>query len=121
MTVSLGGITLSDHLVLLGIEEAPRRAMSSRRTLGGRMVVQMGPLLDRGRDLSLQSEGHLTLVQVSAIKALEAAGQPVVLSHPRGTFHVIVTGLEVEPDEQLVNPASTTLQWWSGTITLIEV
>lgn len=122
MTITLGGITLSDHLVLLGIEEAPARAMSSQRTLGGRMVVAVGPSLTDGRSLSLQSENHLTLAQITSIKALEASGQTVTLSHPRGTFSVIVTGTpDVKPDIQLVNPASSTTQWWSGTITMIEV
>lgn len=121
MTVTLGALTLSSHLVLEGIEAAPGRAMSMQRTLGGRQVVQIGPPLDGGRVLALQSEGHLTLANVTAVKALEKAGTAVTLTHPRGTFSVIVTGVEVEPDELIVNAESSTTQWWSGTISMIEV
>lgn len=121
MAITLGGITLPDDLVLEGIENAAGVAMSTRRTLGGRRIVTMGPSLITGRDLALQSENHLTLPQVTAIKALEALGQTVLLVHPRASINVIITGVEVEPDTMLVNPANSTDQWWSGTINMIEV
>lgn len=121
MTVSLGGIALSDDLVLQGIEEAPGIAMSARRTLGGRQIVQVGPSLAGGRVLSLQSENHLTLSQITAIKAIESTGQAVILVHHRGTFSVLITGTEVDPDTLLANPDTATNQWWSGKINMIEV
>jgi hypothetical protein len=122
MSTSLGSRTLSDHLLLQGIEGAPGVAHSARRTLGGRTVVQIGPTLSGGRLLQLQSDGHLKQADVDAIKAIEAAGQVVTLIHPRATLSVLVVAVELEPDQQLVNPsASGADPWYSGTITLQEV
>lgn len=123
MTIFLGALTLSDHLYLDGIDNATGVAISQKRTLGGRSVVQVGPTLDKGRTLSLQSEGHITHAQVGSIKAMEKLGQEVTLTHPRGTFSVIIAGTELEPDELLSNPDSAAAGaiWYSGTITLIEV
>ena len=123
MTISLGGLTLSDHLYLDGIDNAPAVAYSARRTIGGRQVVQVGPLLVRGRTLSLQSEGHISHAEVASIKTMESLGLAVTLVHPRGTFSVLITGTELEPDEFLSNPDSAAAGsiWYSGTITMIEV
>ena len=119
MTVTLGGLTLSDNLVLDGLENSPAIAMSARRTLGGRMISTFGPSLTGGRSLSLQSENHLTLAQIISLKTFEASGAALTLSHPRGTFTVSITGIEVEPDSMVVNPDGSI--WYSGVINLIEV
>lgn len=122
MTISLNGFSLPVNLLLLGFEAAPGVAYSTRRTLGGRAVVQIGPTTPGGRILQLQSEGHLDHTDVVALKAIEAAGQPVTLIHPRATLTVLVVGTELEPDQQFVNPsASGADPWYSGTITLQEV
>jgi len=121
MAITLGGVTLSDHLVLLGIENAPKVAWSAQRTLGGRQVVQVGPSLTSGRELALQSENHLTQDMVDSVKELEAAGQAVSLVHPRGTYSVVITGVDLEPDTYYVDPDDADLLWYSGTINMIEV
>lgn len=122
MTVSLGGVSLSDDLVLEGIETARRVTYSSRRTLAGRHVLQVGPPLSGGRTISLQSENHITHAKLLAIKAVEAAGAVVTLVHHRGTFSVLIVSIEMEPDSPLANPADdSTVPWYSGTITMLEV
>ncbi len=122
MTVSLGGIVLSDDLVLEGLETARKVAYSSRRTLAGRHVLQVGPPLNGGRILSLQSENHITHAELLAIKAVEAVGAVVTLVHHRGVFSVLITAIELEPDSSLANPADdSTDLWYSGTINLLEV
>jgi len=122
MTITLGGTTLSDHLVLEGIEDAPAVAFSSRRTLGGRAVMQIGPTLTGGRELSLQSDNHITNAMVAAVKALQLLGQTVTLVHPRLTTTVLITEIQLEQDQPMVNPgASGANVWYSGTINMIEV
>ena len=122
MTITLGAVTLPADMVLLGIEAAPGVAYSMRRTLGGRAVVQIGPTISGGRVLQLQSENHLNHTKVTAIKALEATGQAVTLSHPRGTFSVLIIAVELEPDQLFVDPSAVGADpWYSGTITLQEV
>jgi hypothetical protein len=119
MTVSLGGIVLDDNLVLDGLEDYPARARSTRRTLGGRMVIQVGVALAAGRELTLSGENHFTLAQIHAVKALEESGQAVSLVHHRGTFTVIVTATTVEPAFGYADPVAD--DWYSGSITMIEV
>jgi ABC-type transporter Mla maintaining outer membrane lipid asymmetry ATPase subunit MlaF len=46
----------------------------------------------------------------------------VTLTHPRGTFSVLILAVELEPDLLFVDPsASGADPWYSGTITLQEV
>lgn len=119
MTVMLGSIVLSDHLILDGLESAPGVAYSARRTLGGRLAVQIGPTLVKGRTLTLVAENHLTMAQISAIKDIEAKGLSVDLSHHRGSFRVVVTAVDVEPTVAYADPDLN--DWYSGTITMLEV
>jgi len=120
MTVSLGGITLSDHLVLNGLDEAPGIAWSSRRTIGGAAKTQKQTVTG-GRTFELNSEYHITYANMIAIKAKENAGAAVALVHPRLTCNVLIIGVSLEPDTELSNPASATDLWYSGTIKLLEV
>lgn len=117
MTVSLGGIALSDHLTLTIGPQAP--AITQQRLIGGSLCIQIDPTLG-GRELILAGDNHWTLDQVEAIRALEAAGSPVTLIHHRGTFAVLIadtTGLT--PTIDYADP--TAADWYSGAITLIEV
>ena len=115
----LGAVTLSDHLILGGLEAAPGVGHSARRTLGGRMYVQVGPSFQGGRTLTLEAENHFSFADINAVKALESAGLPVALVHHRGAFTVLVTGVEVESTFNYADP--TDEDWYSGTITLIEI
>jgi len=117
MTVTLGGIALADDLVLTGLEVAAVVA-GQRRTLTGTPVLQVAES-PGGRTLILDGENHFTLAQLEAVRTLSAAGQPVTLSHHRGTFAVVITAIEAEPAINYANPGP--LDWYSGTITLIEV
>ena len=120
--ISIGGLVLSDHLYLDGIDNAQMVAYSARRTLGGRMVVQVSPSLVGGRVLSLQSEGHINHSQLASIKAMESLGRVVTLIHPRGTFSILITGTELEPDTMFSDPDSAAAGtiWYSGKINMIE-
>ena len=119
MSVFLGDLELSDHLILKGLESAPGVAYSARRTLGGRMVVQVGATLSSGRTLALVSENHFTLAQILAIKNIESAGLPVTLVHHRGTFTVMVVEVTDNPTINYSDPEPD--DWYSGTINMIEV
>lgn len=117
MTVSLGGITLSDDLVL-DIKGAGV-SYSQTRLIGGASVVQADGA-QGGRVLTLTSEHHLTLAQADAIRTLESQAAAVTLVHHRGTFTVLITDTSsLEPSIAYANPQST--DWYSGTITMIEV
>jgi hypothetical protein len=120
MTVTLGALTLSDDLVLGGLETAPDLVVNQKRTLSGRSILQTAPI-SGGRTLTLSSERHCTLAQVQAIKAMAALRQPVTLVHHRGSFTVLITATALEPDDGGLHSNPTAGEWYSGDITLIEV
>jgi len=117
MTVSLGGLTLSDHLILtIGPAGV---AHSQRRLIGGASVVQADGNIG-GRSLVLQGEHHWTLGQIEQIRLLQAQALPVDLAHHRGSFTVlIIDTTDLMPSADYADP--TDADWYSGTITMIEV
>lgn len=117
MTVSLGGIALSDELVLdIGPAAA---AVSMRRLIGGAACVQTNPA-SGGRTLTLSGEHHWTLGQVGQIRNAQALGMPVTLVHHRGTFSVVIVDTaDLTPSIPYANPQDA--DWYSGSITMIEV
>lgn len=117
MPVTLGALTLSEDLVLDGLDAAPVR-VNQRRTLAGRSVTQSAPM-PGGRTLTLSGEHHWTYDLAAAIRALSGIGQPVTLNHHRATLQVLIVGIELEPFFTHANPSGS--EWLSGSITLLEV
>lgn len=117
MTVILGGISLSDELVL---EPAPPEiGLSSRRLIGGTNVVQVDGV-EGGRKMTLEGKNHWTYGQAEQVRALQAAAQPITLIHHLGTFRVIIADTaDLVPTRKFKNPVSSTL--YTGSITLLEV
>ncbi len=118
MTVTLGGVVLSDHLVLEGLESGPIIAHSMHYTLGGSAVVQSDDNDDTvGRPLRLTGKNHFTLQQIQDVRMLR--GQTVSLIHHRGTFDVIIIDTPVDPTINYADPIAD--DWYSGEITMITV
>lgn len=117
MTVSLGGIILSDQLTLdIGPAAA---AISQRRLIGGGQVIQTDATFG-GRTLTLAGEHHWTLDQVEQIRSLQSLGQAVQLVHHRGTFLAVITDTaNLLPSVDHHDPDPT--DWYTGSITMIEV
>ena len=118
MTVTLGGIALSDHLILTGLDSGPLVTYSITPTLGGNAIIQSDANDPTGGiKLTLVSDNSLTLAQVQAIRGLR--GQTVELVHYRGTFNVIVLDTPVTPVINYADPVDD--DWFSGEITMITV
>lgn len=119
MTVSLGGITLSDHLTL-DIKGAGA-AYSQRRLIGGASVVQADGS-SGGRTMILNSAMHITKVQLEQIRSIQALGQAVELVHHRGSFAVVITDTsDMADDLDIADPDNDPTLTVSGNITMIEV
>lgn len=117
MTVSLGGIPLSDELTLAIGPAGP--AINQRRLIGGASCVQVDGN-SGGRTLTLAGKNHWTLSQVDQIRALESLAIAVTLIHHRGNFQVLITETsDLAPVINYKDPASD--DWYTGSITLIEV
>lgn len=113
-----GTLTLSDNLVLSGLETAAPAVHSARRLIGGAVVVQSDANIG-GRVLRLNSANHLALSDVEQIQSLFAAGQPITVTHHRGTFTVVITGMDLAPARDHANPYQDAL--YSGDIYLQEL
>jgi hypothetical protein len=117
MTVALGGIALSDELVLdIG---QPEIGFSSRRLIGGANVVQVDGV-SGGRTMTLEGINHWTFSQSEQIRSLQAGGQAVTLEHHRGMYQVVIIDTsDLVPTRKYKNPVADTM--YTGSITLIEV
>ena len=115
--ISLGGLTLSDNLRLLGLRVVPISA-STARSEGGVAHVLTAPL-EGGRALELS--GFFTSAQVEAILAMAAAGTAVDLIHPRGSFSVLITACSLADWIEYVDAGTDPDDFEEGTITLLEI
>lgn len=113
--ISLGGISLSDNLLLKGLRGEPV-AVDVQRSEGGVAQVLVAQM-EGGRVLGL--EGYFTAAQVDALMDMAMLRQPVTLVHPRGTFSVLITGSSLEDWIEYVEPDPDDFE--VGTINLIEV
>lgn len=116
--ISLGGITLSDHLVLTGLESAQLVGYGVIQTIGGKAYVQSDandPVA--GVELTLSGVNHFTLSEIQALRDLR--GQTVELVHHRGTFNVLIINTPVEPAVDYADPQDD--DWYSGEIQMITV
>ena len=117
MTVSIGGVTLSENLYL---DIGPAGvAYSQRRLIGGASVVQVDGNTG-GRTFTLEGVNCWTMAQAETIMAMQAAATGVELVHHRGTFQVFITDTsDLQPTRKYKNPIGT--DWYTGSITMIEV
>lgn len=83
------------------------------------MVVQVGAPLVAGRPLTLSGVNSFTLKQITDIKVIESAGLVVDLVHHRGIFKVLV--VEVDPEQSIRYHDPEPEDWYSATITMLEV
>ena len=119
MTVSLGGIILSDNLTL-DIKPAGV-GYSQRRLIGGASVIQADGSTG-GRTMVLNSAMHMTRVQLEQIRDMQSLGQPVAMVHHRGSFSVLITDTsDMVDDCDLADPDNDPTLTVSGNITMIEV
>lgn len=114
----LGGIELSNDLVISGLESAPDIVYNPLRLVTGELFVQTAPVIG-GRVLSLKGKNAFTLQQIVAIKVIAAMGQAVPLIHHRGTFNFLITGTPVEPVIEYADPDPD--EWYDGEITGIAL
>lgn len=90
MTISLGGITLSDDMQLVNLHQQAVMAGSGRRTLGGRFVRYTTTLTAGiGLDLVAQADsGWITLATLEQIIALQDVNEAHTLIYESDTYLV---------------------------------
>jgi hypothetical protein len=116
--ISIGGLTLSNHLILAGLESAAPVAISQKRTVGGKLFYRTSPTI-KGRVLTLSGKHHFTHGQIKQLRVMATIGAPLALIHPRGNYSVIVTGISPDPSINYSDPVDG--DRYSGEITMLEV
>lgn len=117
--IAIGGVVLSDHLLLPGIKNIPLRAASIRTTLGGR-VVHQSIAMSSGQELVLTDPGDgiglFTGAQLDAINMYRGSASTVDFIHHLGAWRVIVEAVDVEQADGLADPTANDTYY--GTITM---
>lgn len=113
--ITLGGLQLSDNLLLKGLRGEPV-AVDMQRSDEGVALVLVAPI-EGGRLLTL--DGYFTAAQVDSLMDMARLRKPVTLVHPRGTISVLITGSSLEDWIEYVEPDPDDYE--VGTINLIEV
>jgi hypothetical protein len=121
MSIQLGDLELSDHLILVGLDSSTMRATQISRSIYGVAIYNNGVALMGGIELSLLSQNHIYYDQLQALRLLEETGEAVSLVHPRGTYRVRITGNDLAPDREVVDPFNDPDLWYSGSIYLLTV
>lgn len=118
MATMLGGIALSDNLIIKGLIGEDETAVSSRRTITGRLLYRVDSR-PKGRTLTLIGKNHFRRGQLAALKPVKDQGLPVTLSHRLGTFTVLIVALPEESQIEFCDPDANIMM--SGEIKLLEV
>lgn len=116
----LGDLALSPHLRLRGPHEWVSVNIEEKRTLDGRHLW-FTDTARGGRPLVLDgSGGHFTVGELAAIRALQARGEPVTLTHHSGVYQVLIRDIE-GVDLPIDYADYKDADWVSAQINLIEV
>ena len=121
MSVSIGAIVLSDHLLLPGVKNLPSRAGSVRQTISGKIIDQTIPI-GAGTQLVLTDPGDFGLfsgTQIDAVNNLRATREQVVFVHHVGSWTVVVDEVDVIQSDGFADPGVDDTYY--GTITLLVV
>ena len=105
MTIQVGSVVLHDNLYWINEFHSASVSMSSRRTIGGKLIIQTNPTI-LGREITLSTEGthnsnvaYFTRQQIEELQAIEATGGEVAFTYNDLSTNVVVKpgGLSVEP------------------------
>ena len=127
MTISIGTVVLSNDLCWLNEFDYPAVAQSAREKLDGTIYVQNHPML-RKSEIKLGSDtvgggisGYFTRTQVLALKEYERTQSQVTFTYESRTMTIVIksNGIDVKPIIRRPNQATT--DWYTGTVTMIEV
>lgn len=128
MTISIGGIALSEDVVWTNEFDYAAISQSVRPLLGGGSIIQQAYNTTQGREIVLsarggpaQFDGYFTYAQIVSLKALEATGAQVTFVYNARSLEVVIKSNGIEVTPALPRPDTANTDWYSGTITMIEV
>lgn len=124
MTITLGGVTISDDMYLSGLESNSQVSVNQQRTIDGLSVVRVNSN-PGGRIFTLGTQNRSGAIQgiwewsvIDQIKDLELAAQSVILDYRGSQYTVYITGTNFEPLLQFEVESSS--KKFTGTVSLLE-
>ncbi len=126
MTVTLGGIVISDNMYLGGVVESKQVVHQQVRTVEGNSLLRV-TTTPGGRTLTLgttnldgATQGIWCQSKIEEIKVFEAAGTSIILNHHGDTYTVRIIDTSDFAQMFQFEPASPDKKF-TGKITMIEV
>lgn len=124
---SVDTIELDDNLQLSGVHAISQVSISVHQTFGAPKVQRCArsggdTLMLIASEQGNEVHGHFTGAQIEALKTLRDIGNPVLLTHHRGSFQVIIPADAMDNLTQVVDyvdPDSDDI--YTGTIPFITL
>jgi len=127
MTITLGTISLNDHVSWRGRWNEPVVPGSEMVTLGGKVIVQRD-IASNSSEIVLEAieennvrKGYFTQSQLEGIRAYRDAGTVVSLSYHGESVNVIVKNDGIQVEKVLWQSTFDALEKYLGSITLMRV
>jgi hypothetical protein len=124
MTITLGGITISDNMYLSGLETNKQVIVDKQRNIDGVAIVRVKPT-PGGRELTLGTQNQGGAIQgiwewstIEQIKSLELLAQSVILNYRGTNYSVYITGTDLSPFLQFEIEGAS--KKFTGVINLLE-
>lgn len=126
MTITLGAVSLNQHISWRGYYNDPEVAGSEDATMGGRLVVNR--LLASNRDIVLEAieeenvrKGYFLKADLDAIKAYRDAGTKITLDYHGDQVDVVIKTDGINVEKALWKSEFDATEKWIGSITCRRV
>ena len=126
MTITLGGITLNDHLSWRGRFSSPESAGTEQVTIGNRLVVMRSPIGSSLITLEAIEEndirkGYFTQSQLESLCSFRDDGDEIILSYHGESFLVVILSSGINVEKTIVKSEYTSDERYIGTIALRRI
>lgn len=126
MTITLGAVTLNDHISWRGYHNSPGVPGSEASTLGGRTVINR--LIGNTTDIVLECieednirKGYFLSPELTSLRAYRDAGTTIVLDYHGEQVNVIIRSSGINVEKVLWQSVNDDTEKYLGTITLKRV
>jgi hypothetical protein len=123
MSITLGGVTLNDHVSWRGRFNQSLGSGSEQQTLGGRLVVTRGP--EGSNDIVLEAieednirKGYFTQSQLESLEPFRISGQTITLNYHGLYIDVVIKINGISVEKTLWQSQYTADERYIGSITL---
>ena len=126
MTITLGAVTLNEHISWRGYHNSPGVPGSEASTLGGRTVINR--LIGNTTDIVLECieednirKGYFLSLELTSLRSYRDAGTTIVLDYHGEQVNVVIKSSGINVEKVLWQSVNDDTEKYLGTITLKRV